>query len=38
MGFPFIAPIKEEIRKKLEARELANNPAGALGAIGKEKT
>jgi hypothetical protein len=27
MGFPFIAPIKEEVRKKLEARELANTPA-----------
>jgi hypothetical protein len=38
MGFPFIAPIKEEVRKKLLAREIANNPAGVLGAIGKEKT
>ena len=38
MGFPFIAPIKEEVRKKLLVRELANNPAGVLGAIGKEKT
>jgi len=26
MGFPFIAPIKELVRKKLEARELANKP------------
>ena len=39
MGFPFIAPIKEEVRKKLLAREIANNPGDILStALGREKT